>query len=273
MVRKANILLQAAILSVTLAACTVDIFGLFASADMSERWAARNNFVFLSDPASRSLNLGDTYSFIIVADTHFEGGDDFGFAKIKNAIDSNIKFVVVDGDITQNGARTDIQSFIEIANTFGVPCYPVAGNHDMYFGNFPIWKELIGSTCYSVNSDSTRLIILDSANAHFGREQLDWLEGELNSANGKRVFVFTHSNLFINSMFDITQFTDTRERARVVSMLEGRCDGMFMGHLHRRVVTTAGGVQYLSIEDFRHNKAYCRVDVTPSGVSWEIKKL
>jgi predicted phosphodiesterase len=271
MVKKLKVFLLAVTAAIALSACTVDLPGLFASADMSERWKARDIFHF----DNSNLTLGTTYSFIVVSDTHIENGNDFSFNELKDVItaDPRVKFVVATGDITQNGARVDIERFITIAKFFGVPCYPVAGNHDVYFGNFPIWKELIGSTCYKIDSDSTTLFILDSANGHFGKKQLDWLESGLLTAGGKKVFVFTHSNLFVKSMFDLMQFTDTRERARFVSMLEGRCSGVFTGPLHKRVETVAAGVQYLSIEDMRVNKMYCRVDVTPQGVSWTVKKL
>ena len=274
MVKKANLFLAAVIVILTASACTVDLFGLFGSSDMSARWKARDTFNFVQ--ARDSLNLGDSYSFIVVSDTHIESDADVQkLSGLKNVIaaDPSIMFVVVTGDITQNGARDDVKRFIDVAHTFGVPCYPVAGNHDVYFGNYSVWKELIGSTCYKIAADTATLLIMDSANGHFGKEQLEWLENELKASVGKRTFIFTHSNLFVKSIFDWMQFSDSRERAKIVSMLKGRCDGMFMGHLHKRVVTIAGGVEYLSIEDMKVSRAYCLVKVTPQGVTWEIKKL
>ncbi|GHV73199.1 hypothetical protein AGMMS49940_05010 [Spirochaetia bacterium] len=253
------------------AACNVDLFGLFGSTELDTRLESKNRFAFLSN-ADRNLSLGETYSFIVLSDTHIEKGDAQGLEKLKDVIKPQDKFVVITGDITQNGRRQDVQKFIDIAGTLGVPCYPVIGNHDIYFDNWPVWRDLIGSTRYRINSDTTTLFILDSANASFGAAQLDWLQDELRTAK-KHVFVFTHANLFVQYPGDIEQITDTRERARIMSILKGRTDAMFAGHVHRRIIREAGGVGYISIEDFKSNKTYCRVHVSAGGFRYEFKEL
>jgi predicted phosphodiesterase len=125
---------------------------------------------------------------------------------------------------------------------------------------------------YKINGDTATLFMLDSANAYFGKEQLDWLEKELRTARG-RVFVFTHFNLFVNGVVNIQQLRDPRERARIIKMLQGRCDIMFMGHSHRRLIEKFGGVQYINIEDFVSTQIYCLITVTKTTISYEFKKL
>jgi predicted phosphodiesterase len=251
--------------------CDNDILGLFASTDLDERLREQNTFNFLS-AADRNISLGDAYSFIVLTDTHIFNGDTGGFEKLKGVIGGDVKFVVFNGDITQNGKKEDIEKFIQTAGSFGVPCYPVVGNHDIYFGNWPNWKELIGSTCYRVDGGGATLLILDSANAYFGAEQLDWLENELKKAKG-RVFVFSHVNLFVESLADIQQFTDGRERARITSLLSARCDAMFMGHVHQRLIKELGGVKYITVEDYQGKAVYCQVWVSKNDIRWEFKKL
>ncbi|GHV79327.1 hypothetical protein AGMMS49944_11180 [Spirochaetia bacterium] len=252
------------------AACNVDFFGLFGSTELDTRLESKNRFAFLRD-ADRNLSLGETYSFIVLSDTHIEKGDAQGLEKLKDVL-NGAAFVVITGDITQSGRRQDVQKFIDIAHMLSVPCYPVIGNHDIYFDNWPVWRDLIGSTRYRINSDTTTLFILDSANASFGAAQLDWLQDELRTAK-KHVFVFTHANLFVQYPGDIEQITDTRERARIMSILKGRADAMFAGHVHRRIIRKAGGVDYITIEDFKSSKTYCRVHVSEGGFSYEFKEL
>jgi predicted phosphodiesterase len=256
-----------------LSACNVDILGLFYSSDLDERLAERDNFRFLTE-AQRSLSLGNNYSFIVLTDTHIEDGDAYGLEGLKDVIagNSQIRFVVVLGDITQYGSRTDMFKFIDVSRSFAVPCYPVIGNHDVYFNNWPVWKDHIGSTRYKINGDGTTLFILDSANAFFGMEQLNWLQREIKNTSG-RVFVFTHSNLFVNDPTDIQQLSDMNERARIMSILKNKCDIMFMGHSHERRENEAGNVKYVNIEGFRDTKGYCLVSVTSAGVSYSFKKL
>jgi len=252
--------------------CNVDLLGVFASTDLDERLKEKNNFKFLSGN-DLSPSLGEEYSFIVVADIHMENGEAYGLERLKNVIEENteIKFAVFCGDLTQTGSEQDIKKFIEIARSLPVPAYPIIGNHDIYFNNWQVWKKLIGSTSYRVNGDGATFIILDSANGFLGKEQTEWLENELKSAQG-RVFVFSHSNFFIDNL-PFQQFNDTKERARIISLLKGKCDLMIMGHSHERLIYEAGGVPYVSIEDFTTFKNYCLVSVTKTGVSYEFKKL
>lgn len=256
--------------------CNVDLAGLVASNDLDERLWEKDNLTFLRSNEWLSPLFGSEYSFIVLTDTHLEDGNDHGFGKLAPVIkdDNTIKFVVVTGDLTQNGSAKDIDKFIEIARSFGVPCYPVIGNHDLYFGKWSVWKEKLGSTCYRINErrGALTLFVLDTANAFYGKQQLDWLEREIKSAQG-HVFVFTHSNLFVDGPVEIQQTTDTRERARMVSILKNKCDSIFMGHVHKRIINTVGNVKYITIEDFMSNHTYCLVTVNDSGVTYQFKKL
>jgi predicted phosphodiesterase len=252
--------------------CSNDFSGLFSSSFLEERLKEKDNLKFLEQRGWTTLSLGDNYSFIVLADTHIEDGYARGFENLADVLEPSVRFVVIAGDITQNGAERDIERFIEIADSLGVPCYPVIGNHDVYFGNWTVWKKYIGSTRYRINAGSTKLIILDSANSFYGKQQLDWLEEEVNKSTG-RLFVFTHSNLFISGAFDIQHTTDIKERSRIVSILKNKCDIMFMSHSHERFINEIGNVLYINIEDFKKSSNYCLVTVTFEGISYEFRKL
>jgi predicted phosphodiesterase len=258
--------------TVLLQSCNVDLFGIFVSNDLDIRLSDKNTFNFLS-PEDLSLSLPDEYSFIILNDTHIEEGDAHGLEKLSSVM-NGAAFAVVNGDITQNGGRKDLQKFIEIAGSLGVPCYPVIGNHDIYFNNWPVWKELIGSTCYRVDSgaSSTSIFVLDSATGTLGSAQYEWLEEGLKTAK-RHTLVFTHTNIFIESPADLVQFTDVRERGRLMDLLRGRSQALFMGHAHKRMIHEAGGVRYITVEDYKSTGVYCRVRVSRTGLSWEFEKL
>jgi len=274
MVRKLFVLTICTLLLIT--GCNVDWLGLVYSSDLDERLVEQNNFRFIktNDYDWTTLSLPDSYSFVVLSDTHIENKNDWGLENLAGIIAANdkIKFAVILGDITQYGSAQDINRFIEITGQMGVPCYPVIGNHDLYYGNFSVWKNRIGSTRYRIDGDNITLFILDTGNSFFGKQQLDWLENELRYTNG-RVFVFTHVPLFVNCPIGIHQITDYRERSRIISILQGKCDIMFMGHSHNRLITEVGGVKYINIEDFVGTKTYCIVTVDPSGVNYSFHKL
>ncbi|MDR1248186.1 MAG: metallophosphoesterase [Treponema sp.] len=264
MVKQSPVLVIA--LAIPLAACSVQYYD-----DYDSRFAYHDVFNFLT-PADRAPALNDSYEFIVISDIHINA-DAEGFAKVKDHIGA-AKFIVITGDITGDGTREQIQRFIDTARTFSIPCYPVMGNHDMYDNRAAPWKELIGSASYRIDSTGgdTTLFILDNANGCFGYDQLEWFEQELKSAQ-RHSFVFAHQNFFTTSFKDFEQATDLRERALVMSLLQGRSEAMFMGHLHKRIVKAYGGVTYIMTEAFSEEKTLCRVAVSNSGISYQFERL
>jgi len=266
--------------AICLCGCALDWLGFFVSSDLDERLKERDNLVFLAANNWTKMELDRNYSFIVVSDTHIHNGNTYGLEGFENIIKNpanNIRFMVVTGDITQNGSKSDLALFIDIAvNQFGIPCYPLIGNHDVYSGGWSAWKELIGSTNYRIDGGSVTLLIMDSANLYLGKDQMDWLERELKSAVGS-VFVFTHGNLFTKNIYDPQQLDDMNERARVASILRNKCDAMFMGHVHEWFVNEAGGVKYVTVNAFRDvvktNSSYCLVTVNGGDVRYDFKTL
>jgi predicted phosphodiesterase len=260
--------------------CNYDFAGIFASSDLDDRLKERDNFVFLANNNWKRLTLSADYSFIVVTDIHIQNGETYGIEGLRSVIEepaNNVKFMVVLGDITQNGSKGDLELFLNmVVNRFGIPCYPVIGNHDVYSGGWSAWRELIGSTNYRVDGGSVTLLVMDSANLFLGKAQTDWLERELSGAAG-HIFVFTHANLFAPNMEDPQQMTDINERARLASILRNRCDAMFMGHVHEWMIDNAGGVKYITVDAFHAiantNKSYCLVTVNGSNVRYGYKRL
>jgi len=273
----------------------VDLGGLFASHELNERLGQKNDFKYFESGAinedgttsasynARNMLFPDEFSFIIMTDTHIEDGNTKDVEKIIDVINEingnaqklDVKFVAILGDISQNGAEKDIIAATKFMHSLPVPCYPVIGNHDVYFNNWSEgWGKHIGSTRYRVNGGSVTLFILDSANAFFGKSQIDWLEKELKTANGT-VFVMTHSDLFVQDKIKIQQLYDPAERARVMSLLYnyGKNKMMLMGHSHERVEKEFGDVRYISLEDYKDNQVYMLVTVKNGVISREFYSL
>ncbi|ULQ60725.1 metallophosphoesterase [Brucepastera parasyntrophica] len=262
--------MTALVLIITAVSCSWNVSGAIASGDFRHRWAARDTFVYVTD---RTIALNESYSFLVLTDAHLTDDDSRGLEKIAQEIaGGGDSFVVITGDITDGGKSAEIRKFIKIAETFGVPCYPVIGNHDIFSGNWSNWKDLIGSTVYRIDSTQATFLFLDSANAFFGSNQLEWLESNLKTAK-KNTFVFTHCNLFTDSIVNIQQLTDIRERARIMGILDGKCRALFMGHVHKQMENTAGGVRYITLQDFKTKGTYCRVSVTPQKISYSFHSI
>jgi len=276
------VVLSLAILCFTMGCDFVDLAGLFVSHELNERLAAKDNFIYLTEPERNmttfALNSNGEFSFIVMTDTHIENGNTTDVEKIKVKItEHNAQFVTILGDITQNGAEKDIIAATNFMRSLGVPCYPVLGNHDVYFNNWSEgWGKHIGSTRYKVtDGTNVTLFILDSANAFFGKSQIDWLEKELKTANGT-VFVMTHSDLFVLPKIKIQQLYDPAERARVMTLLHNYDKSskmMLMGHSHERVEKEFGDVKYISTEDYKDFQVYMLVTVKNGVISREFHSL
>jgi len=245
-----------------LISCNLQYYNDF---DSRFAWHDDVRFPALSPP------LGEEYSFIVMSDTHISDENDAErLAGIKTKLNASDRFIVITGDVTEDGSREQFQFFLDASAVIGIPCYPVIGNHDIYTDRGKYWKELIGSAVYRIDSSDTSLFFLDNANGTFGYEQLEWFERELKTA-GKNIFVFTHENFFIDSSPpDHGQITDIRERARVMALVKNRCAAVFMGHLHKRIIKKFDRVTYIMLEDYKYRGIYCRVYVSNFGFSWEI---
>jgi 3',5'-cyclic AMP phosphodiesterase CpdA len=262
--------------------CEVDYLGLFYSTDVEERLEAADEFALLADNACNGTPWRDAldtgappYSFVFVTDTHIEGDNAADIADLGQAFVESDKFVVVGGDIAQSGRRVELQAFLDAAHQWKrhdgqiMPCYPVIGNHDIYFGNWKVWRELIGSTRYRVDSPNggISIIVLDSANATFSANQLDWLQTQLNTA-AINTFVFSHDSLFKKTNpLDPGKNLPAAERARVVSLVSGcgNVKAYIAGHIHQNITHQVNSVHYLTQEDYKSHQSYLRVTVNANG--------
>jgi 3',5'-cyclic AMP phosphodiesterase CpdA len=281
------------------ASCEVDYAGLFRSEDLDNRLDSAYSFPYLG---SHRYDLSDTsstdypsswlelyidspsYSFLFITDVHITEDDTNHLEDLQNKFIESDKFVVVGGDITQSGSRRELVSFINITTAWrrvdengktsiAMPCYPVLGNHDIYFNNWELWKGLIGSSRYRIDSSGmegsaseTTLIILDTANAYFGNAQLDWLARQLNSSK-RNTFVFAHGTLFVDGNPAQNKKTiPAHERARVISLIsKSPARAYLSGHIHARNEQEVQGRKYFSLEDFKSYRAFLRVTVNSDG--------
>lgn len=205
--------------------------------------------------------LPETYSFVVISDIHLKKNDKRMLEQLQYAFIKGDAFLVCVGDLTASGSKEDVQEFLKIIDTIPVPCYPIIGNHDIYRHNWPVWQELIGETVYRIDTGSTTLLMLDSANGLLGKNQLDWFEQQLTSTN-KHVFVFSHCNFFVHRRIAFQQFPNFAERNRFIKICKDKVDAVFTGHSHHRYSHIAENVLYVNMEDFRDKGIFCRVHVS-----------
>lgn len=233
----------------------------FLQSDFTARTAEQNTRIPIN--AEILLPLPETYSFIVISDIHAKKDDGRMLEQLQNACIKGDSFLVCNGDLTGSGSRQELQEFSDIMQNVPLPWYPVIGNHDIYHHNWPVWQELMGESIYRIDSGSTTLIMLDSANGILGGNQLDWLEQQLETRKS-HVFVFSHCNFFIHRHTVFQQFPNFVERSRFIKICSDKVDAVFTGHSHRQYSHVADNVLYINIEDFRDKGTFCRVHVSPA---------
>ena len=161
-------------------------------------------------PSNKLPDFGQKrYSFGTISDVHLNVKPK-SFSRALNFFkDYGCAFVGIAGDITQDGNIAQLNSYKTITGLYSsvMPIYAAAGNHDAQSGiNKNLWKSYIGhDLCHAFDHDGDRFIFLGNNKWDFRsptseiltKEQLDWLENELEANKDKTVYLFQH--VFLNN--------------------------------------------------------------------------
>ena len=92
---------------------------------------------------------------------------------------------------------------------------PAAGICDDYIG---LWHEHFGTDFQSFDHDGDRFVIINAQIINSGldqeKEQASWLEQELASADGKRIFLFSHYPPYFTRINEIENYDNIGEPGR-----------------------------------------------------------
>lgn len=259
---------------IALSSCgTVDISGLIHSGDMDDRFTENASL-----PDKSNLSISETvFSFVVITDTHIEHASQANLAALKDKIQPGDKFILVCGDITQCGFPEDYQAFYNDMNRIGLPYFTAIGNHDLFFGGWNNYKQILGRSCYSFTAGPIRFICMDSANGTLGRKQKMWLESILKSKTEPLCCVFTHFEFFSTGPSKKQQYTDIEEVYYLMRLFETTgVNYVFMGHSHVTDYRKINNVNYLNLSDFIANdgeKFFVRVEVNSGEISYQRVKL
>jgi hypothetical protein len=229
----------------------------------------------LSDPLKATAletSIPSTFTFVAYGDTRFHDPSDTVASNppVRRALVAAIDrerpaFVSIGGDIVYVGDSSDWgvwDSETAVWREHNIAVYPALGNHDVkidlqkalanYFARFP---NLQGSRFYSVRTENTLMLILDSNQDELAGPQGLWLRTQLSNipSNVDFVFLVFHHPVYTSSSEEKTlggghsarteegnlgqliEQTQTKIRARIV---------VFNGHVHNYERHEHGGVTY-----------------------------
>ena len=263
------ILLAAAVLFVT--GCNrLDIAGLVVNrSDTEERvadwldWNNQNGMPVIE-------NVPDEYCIYSTSDSHCSDRDSIELQGPEDRLykyvtmernDTNAVFSLLVGDLANESGEAGFRRaeasmrFNEETQAKDDPCFPVIGNHDVYFDCAEYYKQYFHTSTYTVTVKTVGgyqdlYIFLDSGNGTHGKRQLDWLEEQLeHRADYRHCIVISHNWLFRTSYnYTTTPAANLPLDEQYAFMdLMSRCDVemVIMGHFHAREQRQFGGVQYV----------------------------
>jgi 3',5'-cyclic AMP phosphodiesterase CpdA len=234
-----------------LSSCALDIFGFLAtSADVDTRFSESGELAAIPD---LTIATND-YTFIVISDLHVYSWDNGNFDRLKARLTADDQFVLACGDLTQQGELQYMENYRDLMNGLGLPFYSTPGNHDLYFGGWTNFRDILGPGAYTLKAGNIRLISFDSASGTLGADQRAWLENILRTYTESVCAVFTHFEFFSPSIFETQQYTDIEEVYYLMDLFSRYgVDYVFMGHSHKYDDRTVNGVRYVVCEDFKEN--------------------
>ncbi len=223
----------------------------------------------------------NTYTIYAMGDSHVGGTNNLD-TFFNNAQDEDATAAVMVGDLT-TGHRDDYVIFSEhLPARDSLQCFPIVGNHDLYFDGWKHYYSIFGSSTYFfvVNTpDASDLFIcLDSGGGTLGNKQLDWfkklLETERNSY--RYCTVFTHNNLF--RLRPTTSTNPFVEEIQVLLdlFLRHQVNMVVTAHDHKRNSAVFGNTIHIimdALQDENDNAGYLKIIVNEEKIDYNFVEL
>ena len=172
---------------------------------------AGNTVSEINIPFILEKQLGNLqYRVGIVSDIHIDAyGEDYGDSQndFINALNfyknNNVDFIVINGDLVNEGYEADYQKYVEIVNNHSnnISIKTIRGNHECYYDggyneNNTRYATYIGQSNYYEFIKNNDVYLFLSAMKEDGNnltsEQTTWLAQKLEQYKNNRVFLFTH---------------------------------------------------------------------------------
>lgn len=192
-----------------------------------------NNIVSeINIPSSLGSKLGTKlYTVGVLSDIHIDAyEEDYGDSQndFINALqfynDNKVDFIIINGDLVNEGYEVDYQKYIELVNTYSnnIPIKVLRGNHECYYdGGYDAsntrYDDYIGMPDYYeyVKDNDVYLFLscMKETGDNLTDEQTDWLAEKLAEHVNKRVFLFTHYMYgdvgTVGELYDKTQMSNS----------------------------------------------------------------
>ena len=190
------------------------------------------------------------FSFALLTDTHISTSNPHPMEDLQRSIadinlDPSIEFVVVTGDLTENGDRASIEAIKSALDQLRVPYYAASGNHETTWSESGVmdFTRVFGDSRFAFSHKSMYFIgfnsgpVIRMADGHVAPQDIAWLRHNLDSvsaAGDAPIFVFTHYPLRNGDVDNWYEVTDVLRKHNVQCVMGG--------HYHRNLLFDCDGI-------------------------------
>jgi outer membrane protein assembly factor BamB/predicted phosphohydrolase len=230
-----------------------------------------------------SLFMQAQTKFAVLTDLHVSPGtaNERALSRIVDEINaSDIPFVVITGDITNQGSNAELANDKRLFSRFRKPYYLIPGNHETTWSQSAVreYYRLFGSDRFFFKHDNLLFVgyntgpYMKMGDGHVKHEDLLWLDSILTkeSVKGTRLLAFAHYPLVENDMGNASE---------VVSVLK-KHDAIvsFCGHGHAYKEMNFEGMKGIMVRSTFLGQdtvtaGYTVVQVTPDSLFVNEKKV
>jgi len=212
------------------------------------------------------------FSFVQLCDPQLGMSDyDVDKASFRQAVkqinEMDCEFVVICGDLVHHASDSSYADFLDISGELEVPCYLVAGNHDV--GNIPTdssltaYRSTLGKDYYKFTHKGCHFIVTNTQLykvdvGEESRKQDQWLKKALATEHGNKgpLFVIGHHPFFMEHADEEEVYSNLppAERQELLDLFAAsRVVAYLSGHKHELVVNEYKGMQLVTGESTAKN--------------------
>jgi 3',5'-cyclic AMP phosphodiesterase CpdA len=185
-----------------------------------------------------------TLNFYVFGDSQGYQDGILEIAEIANRERPN--FVFHCGDLTPFGQSNQYDEVISALDTFTVPVYTTAGNHDIREGGGARYQQHFGSCNYSFNFGPIHFTVFNTSTNDVSEAELRWLENDLSQSSSEIKFVFTHTPPFDPRTGPEHAMLNSTMAEKLMTLFEVHgVNTVFTGHIHMYNESVRNGVRYV----------------------------
>lgn len=177
---------------------------------------------------------GNTFRFALLTDLHItktgNAGEDLRRAVDQINASDNIEFVLVTGDVTEEGDRASLQKAKDMLDRLKVKYYVIPGNHETKWSDSGVtaFGDIFGDERFRLDYNGFLFLgfntgpLMRMADGHVVPQDISWLKGELKKAGKKKpVFLVTHYPLQAGDVDNWYDLTDAVRSYNIRAFLGG----------------------------------------------------